>query len=77
MVEFAYEQVVDYKLNYIYNVITVEARTASMLKGTNIMKEINISKNITDLRKKKGITQEQLAVARHFGKFCVKRNPNR
>ncbi len=27
------------------------------------MKEINISKNITDLRKKKGITQEQLALA--------------
>lgn len=27
------------------------------------MKEINISKNIVDLRKKKGITQEQLAAA--------------
>lgn len=71
MVEFAYEQVVDYKLNYIYNVITVEARTASMLKGTNIMKEINISKNITDLRKKKGITQEQLAVALNISPQAV------
>lgn len=49
MVEFAYEQVVDYKLNYIYNVITVEARTASMLKGTNIMKEINISNRFKNL----------------------------
>ena len=71
MVEFASEQVVDYKLNYIYNVITVEARTASMLKGTNIMKEINISKNITDLRKKKGITQEQLAVALNISPQAV------
>lgn len=31
-------------------------------KGQDVMKEINISKNITNLRKKKGITQEQLAV---------------
>ena len=32
-------------------------------KETSIMKEINISKNITDLRKRKAITQEQLASA--------------
>ena len=42
-----------------------------MLKGTNIMKEINISKNITDLRKKKGITQEQLAVALNISPQAV------
>lgn len=35
---------------------------SELSKGQNVMKEINISKNITDLRKKKGITQEQLAV---------------
>ena len=35
------------------------------------MKEINISKNITDLRKKKGITQEQLAVALNISPQAV------
>ena len=35
------------------------------------MKEINISKNITDLRKKKGITQEQLAVALNLSPQAV------
>ena len=35
------------------------------------MKEINISKNITDLRKKKGITQEQLAVGLNISPQAV------
>ncbi len=35
------------------------------------MKEINISKNIADLRKKKGITQEQLAVALNISPQAV------
>ena len=35
------------------------------------MKEINIEKNITDLRKKKGITQEQLALALNFSPQAV------
>ena len=35
------------------------------------MKEINISKNITDLRQKKGITQEQLAVALNISPQAV------
>ena len=63
MVEFVSEQVVDYEAIRIYNYITVKAYTTSQLKGINFMKEISISKQIIDLRKKKGITQEQLAVA--------------
>jgi len=35
------------------------------------MKEVNISKNIIDLRKKKGITQEQLAVALNISPQAV------
>lgn len=44
---------------------------SELLKGQNVMKEINISKNITDLRKKKGITQEQLAVALNISPQAV------
>ena len=35
------------------------------------MREITISKNITDLRKKKGITQEQLAAALNISPQAV------
>ena len=35
------------------------------------MKEVNISKNIADLRKKKGITQEQLATALNISPQAV------
>lgn len=35
------------------------------------MKEINISKNITDLRKQKGVTQEQLAIALNISPQAV------
>ncbi len=35
------------------------------------MKEINISKNITDLRKQKDVTQEQLAVALNISPQAV------
>lgn len=35
------------------------------------MKEANISKNIAELRKKKGITQEQLALALNISPQAV------
>lgn len=40
-------------------------------KENDIMKKINISKNIADLRKKKGITQEQLAFALNISPQAV------
>ena len=40
-------------------------------KETITMKEISISNNITDLRKKKGITQEQLAIALNISPQAV------
>ena len=40
------------------------------------MKEVNISKNITDLRKKKGITQEQLAVSLNISPQAVSKWEN-
>ena len=40
-------------------------------KGNDIMKEINISKNIANLRKQKGITQEQLALALNISPQAV------
>ena len=40
-------------------------------KENDIMKEINISKNIADLRKQKGITQEQLALALNISPQAV------
>lgn len=40
-------------------------------KENGIMKKINISKNIADLRKKKGITQEQLALALNISPQAV------
>lgn len=40
-------------------------------KECDVMREITISKNITDLRKKKGITQEQLAAALNISPQAV------
>ena len=44
---------------------------SELSKGQKVVKEINISKNITDLRKKKGITQEQLAVGLNISPQAV------
>ena len=41
------------------------------MKGNTDMKEISISKNIAELRKKKGITQEQLALALNISPQAV------
>ena len=35
------------------------------------MKEINLAKNIADLRKKKGVTQEELALALNISPQAV------
>ncbi|MBR2080038.1 MAG: hypothetical protein IJ980_00185, partial [Oscillospiraceae bacterium] len=39
----------------------VGVNAVSFFKGPSFMKKIYISENITDLRKKRGITQKQLA----------------
>lgn len=54
-----------------HNLDTTEELKVNFGKETIIMKEINISKNIADLRKKKGITQEQLALALNISPQAV------
>ena len=53
-----------------YNVVTAE-ELAVKSERKKIMKEINIAKNITELRKQKGITQEQLAIALNISPQAV------
>lgn len=70
MVELLIEQVIDWLFNVLYNYITTNIIVLTS-KGDNIMNKISISNNITNLRKKKGITQEQLAVALNISPQAV------
>ena len=54
-----------------YNLDTTKELAVNFGKETTTMKEINISNNIADLRKKKGITQEQLATALNISPQAV------
>lgn len=65
------EQVVYFSAFLWYNLDTTEELTVDFGKEYNVMKKANISKNIADLRKKKGITQEQLALALNISPQAV------
>ena len=54
-----------------YNLDTTEELSVKFEKEYTIMKEMNISQNIAELRKKKGITQEQLAQALNISPQAV------
>lgn len=54
-----------------YNLDTTKELMVKFGKEYEIMKEINIAKNIADLRKQKGITQEQLALALNISPQAV------
>ena len=59
-------------LQDLYGIIYItEELNGEFRKGRTSMKEINISKNIADLRKNKGITQEQLALALNISPQAV------
>ena len=70
-VEFVSGQVVDYRTDHVYNQDRPKHARQIIPKGTKAMREINLSKNIADLRKKKGITQEQLAAALNISPQAV------
>ena len=70
-VEEQSQQVIYFVRRTCYNIKEAEARTVYFGKERIAMKEINIAKNITDLRKKKGITQEQLAEALNISPQAV------
>ena len=65
------EQVVYLTYFLWYNLDTTEELTVKFGKENTIMKEVNISKNIADLRKQKGITQEQLAQALYISPQAI------
>ena len=64
------EQVVYIGANVCYNEITPQELRVRT-KGNTTMKEINIAKSISDLRKRKGVTQEQLAQALNISPQAV------
>ena len=57
------EQVVYNCFSVCYNQITTEELAVKYWRESYDMKDINIAKNIADLRRKKGVTQEQTAQA--------------
>ena len=70
MVEHQSYKVVYFSSALCYNVVTTE-ELAVKSERKKIMKEINIAKNISELRKQKGITQEQLAIALNISPQAV------
>jgi len=70
LVEPSAYKVVYFQSDLCYNVVTTE-ELAVKSERKKIMKEINIAKNISELRKQKGITQEQLAVALNISPQAV------
>ena len=75
-VEFVSGQVVDYRTDHVYNQDRPKHARQIIPKGTKAMREINLSKNIADLRKKKGVTQEQLAAALNISPQAVSKWEN-
>ena len=65
------EQVVYFSLLLWYNHIRTAELTVNLRKESSTMKEIKLAKNIADLRKKKGVTQEELAHALNISPQAV------
>ena len=65
------EQVVYFSLFLWYNHIRTAELTVNLGKESSTMKEINLANNIADLRKKKGVTQEELALALNISPQAV------
>ena len=65
------EQVVYFSLFVCYNGTRTEEFTVNHGKESLNMKELNLAKNIADLRKKKGITQDELALALNISPQAV------